>query len=419
MLTPIEIQDKSFKSGIGYDKKDVDAFLRDILKNYELLYTKNAELEDKVAVLSEGISHYKSNEKSIQKALVLAQSVADEIIATANKKAQAIEEKAYAKSDEILLNSKTELNRLNTKISDLTLKFESYKNSCKHFALAQLEMLDNNIFTSSLNYNEPTKSPVSEASETVSKKEANPYEATQKPVTTFSNANGVNTYNSILNANAGNIADSVVNANASNTDVSVVNASLVNTVDSVIDFNSENTVTKEATQSKGKSILKKKSTKKKEIEDYTVNIDFNDFEENTISKESPISRETAASNKTTASKETIASNKTNVSTKNLFDTDKAKEETILTFDNTFSEVSSEDVKTDLADEFNIGITFSENTKFNPDDSIRYYEDQVSEKEDKIVKEAKLSAQDDEFIFDDVDDDSNSIGIDFDFLNTRK
>ena len=79
MLTPIEIQDKSFKSGIGYDKKDVDAFLKDILANYELLYTKNAELEDKVAVLSEGISHYKSNEKSIQKALVLAQNVADEI----------------------------------------------------------------------------------------------------------------------------------------------------------------------------------------------------------------------------------------------------------------------------------------------------------------------------------------------------
>ena len=57
MLTPIEIQDKSFKSGIGYDKRDVDAFLRDILTNYELLYTKNAELEERVTVLSEGLAH--------------------------------------------------------------------------------------------------------------------------------------------------------------------------------------------------------------------------------------------------------------------------------------------------------------------------------------------------------------------------
>ncbi len=29
MLTPIEIERKVFKSGIGYEKKDVDLFLKD------------------------------------------------------------------------------------------------------------------------------------------------------------------------------------------------------------------------------------------------------------------------------------------------------------------------------------------------------------------------------------------------------
>lgn len=334
MLTPIEIQDKSFKSGIGYDKRDVDAFLKDILANYELLYTKNAELEDKVAVLSEGISHYKSNEKSIQKALVLAQNVADEIIATANKKAQVIEEKAYAKSDEILLNSKSELNRLNAKIADITMKFENYKNSCRHFALAQIEMLDNNMLTPAV------QNDINIDTNITSQKSA-------KPVAPVKEVAPV--------------------------------------VEPVVTPVNETAPVKEVTTSKENKITKVTvETKESDniTEDFTVNIDFNDFEEENNKEEK-------------------------------------KQETILSFDNSFAEVKTEETKTELADEFNIGINFSENTRFNPNDSIRYYEEQVSEKEDKIVKEAGINSLDDEFIFDDIDDDSNSIGIDFDFLNTKK
>ena len=329
MLTPIEIQDKSFKSGIGYDKKDVDAFLKDILANYELLYTKNAELEDKVAVLSEGISHYKSNEKSIQKALVLAQNVADEIIATANKKAQVIEEKAYAKSDEILLNSKSELNRLNAKIADVTLKFENYKNSCRHFALAQIEMLDNNMLTPEIQ------------------------------------------------------AD--VNININTNKVSST-AQLETPIDVMPHAKEEVQETKDDVVTE---------TSDESMDNFTVNIDFDDFDG-------------------LSEKEEIKDSKTKETSK------ETSKETILSFDNSFLEVKKEESKTELADEFNIGINFSENARFSPDDSIRYYEEQVSEKEDKIVKEAGItSSDDDEFIFDDIDDDSNSIGIDFDFLNTKK
>lgn len=338
MLTPIEIQDKSFKSGIGYDKRDVDAFLKDILANYELLYTKNAELEDKVAVLSEGISHYKSNEKSIQKALVLAQNVADEIISTANKKAQVIEEKAYAKSDEILLNSKSELNRLNAKIADITMKFENYKNSCRHFALTQIEMLDNNMITPKF------QNDVCIETETFSQEPVKPsthikVEPVEEVVTPIKETSPITETFMTQVKEAEPVAEPTV------------------------------TPTKETI---------------KETEDFTVNIDFNDFEEvNTTKDEKP-------------------------------------QETILSFDNSFAEVKAEETtKTELADEFNIGINFSENTRFNPNDSIRYYEEQVSEKEDKIVKEAGINSLDDEFIFDDIDDDSNSIGIDFDFLNTKK
>ena len=65
MLTPVEIQAKTFKSGgLGYDKKDVESFMREVTRSYEILYRENMELKDKVAVLNEGIQYYKSIEKT-------------------------------------------------------------------------------------------------------------------------------------------------------------------------------------------------------------------------------------------------------------------------------------------------------------------------------------------------------------------
>ena len=58
MLTPVEIQNRVFKSGgLGYDKKDVDSFMKEIADSYELLYREKMELADKVNVLNNDISN--------------------------------------------------------------------------------------------------------------------------------------------------------------------------------------------------------------------------------------------------------------------------------------------------------------------------------------------------------------------------
>ena len=103
MLTPIEIQRKSFKNGgFGYEKREVDLFLEEVQKDYEKLYKENVEYKDKINVLSDGLQYYKSIEKTLQKALVLAQRTADESHADAVKKADAIEKEAHLKAEQIL-----------------------------------------------------------------------------------------------------------------------------------------------------------------------------------------------------------------------------------------------------------------------------------------------------------------------------
>ena len=46
MLTPVDIQEKTFHSGLGYDKKDVNTFFEEVTKSFAELYRSNAELKE-------------------------------------------------------------------------------------------------------------------------------------------------------------------------------------------------------------------------------------------------------------------------------------------------------------------------------------------------------------------------------------
>lgn len=146
MITPIELQSKTFKTGIGYEKKEVENFLNSLLVDYESLYKDNMELNDKINVLSEGINYYKSIEKTLQKALVLAEKTAEETKEAAVKQARGIEDEAKGKAQIILADANNELQRLQQQIILLATQYDSYKAQFKHLAAAQCEFLDSNSF---------------------------------------------------------------------------------------------------------------------------------------------------------------------------------------------------------------------------------------------------------------------------------
>lgn len=142
MLTPIEIQSKNFKSGIGYDKKDVEAFRKDVLVSYEKIYKENVELKDKINVLNEGIQYYKTIEKTLQNALILAEKTAEETKQVALKRAKVIEKEANAHAAAIIADAKNERNQLQAIIMQLKNQYESYKVQFKQLAASQLELID-------------------------------------------------------------------------------------------------------------------------------------------------------------------------------------------------------------------------------------------------------------------------------------
>ena len=147
MLTPVEIQNRAFKSGgLGYDKKDVDSFMKEIVDSYEMLYREKMELADKVNVLNDGIQNYKSIEKTMQKALLLAQKTAEETQETALRNAHAIEKEAMTKSEIIVSDAKRELERIHQKTVQLCQQYEKYKLQFKNLAAAQIELLETESF---------------------------------------------------------------------------------------------------------------------------------------------------------------------------------------------------------------------------------------------------------------------------------
>ena len=148
MLTPVEIQNKSFKSGgLGYDRKEVDNYLKEIVRSYEEVYRQNMELNDKVAVLNDGLQYYKSIEKTLQKALLLAEKTAEETKIAAQKEAKRIQKEATTQANIMLADAKNELESLHQKTISLIQQYEKYKAQFKHLAKANIELIESDAFS--------------------------------------------------------------------------------------------------------------------------------------------------------------------------------------------------------------------------------------------------------------------------------
>lgn len=146
MLTPIDIQNKTLKTGMGYNKKDVDDFLIQIIRSYEELYKQNVEFKEKIGTLSEGIQYYKSIETTLQKALVLAEKTSKETKEAAMMKAEALEKDARVKADQLLADAKNELDSVRNQTITLVQNYESFRLQFKKLAATQLELVEGDGF---------------------------------------------------------------------------------------------------------------------------------------------------------------------------------------------------------------------------------------------------------------------------------
>ena len=145
MLTPVDIANHTFKGGIGYDKKDVDAFISQLASDYKELYSSNVELKDKIATLNESLQHYRTIEDSMQKALTLSEKTAEETVNVANDKARQITNEAEIKAEATLINSKAQLQSIKDEIYLLQQQFNTYKQQFNKILDMQKKLMDSDM----------------------------------------------------------------------------------------------------------------------------------------------------------------------------------------------------------------------------------------------------------------------------------
>jgi len=161
MYTPSEIQEKVFKNGIGYDKKDVEQFLNELSSNHEALLQENSDLKKNLQDVNNSISYYKSIEKTLQRALILADKAAQETKSSALREAESIEMEAKLKSKLMLADSKKQIELLEHRFLNLIQQYNLFKIHFKNILNAQSEILSSNSFavnTENFTYQEETQS---------------------------------------------------------------------------------------------------------------------------------------------------------------------------------------------------------------------------------------------------------------------
>lgn len=146
MLTPVDLQQKKFKIGIGYDKNDVQSFFEEVSQSYVELYRANADLKDQLITLTDTVQHYKAQEDNLQKSLLLAEKNSEESKSNAEKAARTIEMEARNRANEIVREAKEELEVLKTEMAKLQSSYAEYKTKFAALLRKTMEELKRNDF---------------------------------------------------------------------------------------------------------------------------------------------------------------------------------------------------------------------------------------------------------------------------------
>jgi cell division initiation protein len=128
MLTPLELSKKAFKTTLvgGYDKEDVNNFIKSVRSDYEELYKSVIDMREEINRLNSELERYRSTSEQLQKALTLAQKTADDIKLAADRQADLVIMQANIKAEQIKNEAKEKLKLLSDHYTQFSSEFSAY-----------------------------------------------------------------------------------------------------------------------------------------------------------------------------------------------------------------------------------------------------------------------------------------------------
>ncbi|HIV74181.1 MAG TPA: DivIVA domain-containing protein [Candidatus Pseudogracilibacillus intestinigallinarum] len=144
VLTPLDIHNKEFSKGfMGFNEDDVNEFLDQIIKDYEMTIREKNELQERVAELEDKVAHFKSIEETLNQSIVIAQETAEELKDNARKESKLIIKEAEKNADRILNEALSESRQIAMETNELKKHAKVFRTRLKMLIEAQLEMVNN------------------------------------------------------------------------------------------------------------------------------------------------------------------------------------------------------------------------------------------------------------------------------------
>jgi DivIVA domain len=139
--TPNDLQNITFKKGLmGYSEDAVNDVLDKIIEDYSAYIRENIELKDKLALLNEGLQHYKTIEESLQNTLLVAQQTGEDIKKNAYEKADNVIKEAEIRSQRMISEANQEVIKIKFEYEDMRKKLHIFKSKAETLLLSQLEI---------------------------------------------------------------------------------------------------------------------------------------------------------------------------------------------------------------------------------------------------------------------------------------
>jgi cell division initiation protein len=156
-LSPLDIHNKEFGRGFrGYQEDEVNEFLDQIIKDYELLLKEKRELEERLKQTDERVGHFTTIETTLQKSIIIAQEAAEEVRRNAQKEAKLIVREAEKNADRIVNESLTKARRIAMEIEELKKQSKVFRNRFKMIVEAQLDLIDTDDWDTLMEYDVDT-----------------------------------------------------------------------------------------------------------------------------------------------------------------------------------------------------------------------------------------------------------------------
>jgi cell division initiation protein len=152
-LTPLDIHNKEFNKGFrGYDEDEVNEFLDQVIKDYELIIREKKELEEKLNEMNSRLGHFTNIEETLNKSIVIAQEAGEEVRRNAQKEAKLIIKEAEKNADRIINESLSKARKIALEIEELKKQSKVFRTRFKMLIEAQLDMLNTDDWDHLLEY---------------------------------------------------------------------------------------------------------------------------------------------------------------------------------------------------------------------------------------------------------------------------